>query len=148
MDVGGMFLNYWLHPSMQLFAGVDIAHVRHEGKCAADREKDRNSLWERWCRNFMGLTDSPYHSLPMLIRAKQMTYGDRLDENNPFQWSKVVLNLPGSKEYDPTWPWGYKVGLDGHLASEVYVYIDDGRLTGHSKLECWRAARRFCSTVN
>jgi hypothetical protein len=30
----------------------------------------------------------------------------------------------------------------------VFVYVDDGRITGWSKLECWRAARRFSSVLS
>ena len=37
-----------------------------------------------------------------------------------------------------------KVWLDGHLACKVFVYIDDGRIMGWCKWECWHAARTFC----
>jgi hypothetical protein len=39
----------------------------------------------------------------------------------------------------------YKVRSDGHIASDVFLYVDDGRLTGHDEEQCWQAARRFCS---
>mmetsp|Transcript_25774 Transcript_25774/g.61250 ORF Transcript_25774/g.61250 Transcript_25774/m.61250 type:complete len:573 (+) Transcript_25774:1839-3557(+) len=41
-----------------------------------------------------------------------------------------------------------KLRADGEVACEVYVYVDDGRLTGHSKIICWRAAHRLCSVLN
>ncbi|EJK73831.1 hypothetical protein THAOC_04525 [Thalassiosira oceanica] len=41
-----------------------------------------------------------------------------------------------------------KLRADGEVACEVYVYVDDGRLTGHSKIVCWRAAHRLCSVLN
>ena len=96
----------------------------------------------------MGLTDSPYRSSQLLIKAKYIAYGDRHDINNPFQWEIVVLNLPGSPGYDPTRPWVMKVRVDGHLACEVYLYVDDGRITGWSAEECWKASKRFCSVLN
>ena len=93
----------------------------------------------------MGLTDSPYRSLQLMIKAKHAAYGDRQEITNPFGWVRVWLNLPGSKTYDPTLPWVMKIRVDGHLACEVYLYVDDGRITGWCSLECWRAARRFCA---
>jgi hypothetical protein len=71
----------------------------------------------------------------MLIKAKYIAHGDRLLHDNPFQWSEVVLNLPGSDKYNPMMPWVYKM-RKGNLACEIYVYVDDGRLTGFCKLEC------------
>ena len=93
----------------------------------------------------MGLRDSPYRSIQMALIARDMAYGDRTDPNNPFQWESVELNLPGQFGYDPTLPWVYKLRSDGHLASELYLYVDDGRPTGFSPRQCWLAARRFCS---
>jgi len=80
----------------------------------------------------MGLTDSPYRSSQLLIKAKYIAYGDRHDINNPCQWEIVVLNLPGYPGYDPTMLWVMKVYVDGHLACKVYLYVDDGRITGWS----------------
>ena len=96
----------------------------------------------------MGLTDSPYRSLQMLIKLKFVAYGDRRLLTNPFAWEEVQLNLPGSHGYNPSLPWVMKVRSDGHLASEVYVYVDDGRATGWSAQECWRAVRRFCGVCS
>ena len=96
----------------------------------------------------MGLTDSPYRSLQILIKAKYIAHGDRHLHSNPFQWSEAILNLPGSAKYDPMMIWVYKMRLDGNLACEIYVYVDDGRLTGFCKLECWRTTRRVCAIYN
>ena len=78
MDVGEMLLNFPLLGSpIRPYAGVDINHVRDGSDVASDWEKKRNRKWERWGRNFMGLTDSPYRSLQLLIKAKHIAYGDR-----------------------------------------------------------------------
>ena len=74
----------------------------------------------------MGLTESPYCWLQLLIKAKQIAYRNWMDTTNPFQWSEVKLNLPGSKKYDPMWPWVYKLRMDGNLECKVYIYVDDG----------------------
>ena len=66
---------------------------------------------ERWCRNRMGLRDSPLRF----------------------------------EDYRPDLPWVMKVRLDSHLACEVFVYVDDGRITGFCREICWAAARRMAS---
>jgi|SaaInl74LU_5_DNA_1037368.scaffolds.fasta_scaffold03412_7 hypothetical protein len=83
-----------------------------------------------------------------MIRLKFEAYGDRTDASNPFQYARVELNLPGSKGYRPDLPWVMKMRLDGHLASEVYVYVDDGRTTGHNVEAAWAACRRFASVCS
>lgn len=144
MDVGEMFLNFMLHPALRPYSGVDITHIRSDESWEAGRTR----AWERWCRNFMGMTDSPFRSFQMLIKLKFISYGDRQDANNPFNWERVQLNLPGSPDYDPSLPWVMKIRGDGHLASDIYVYVDDGRATGWNFVECWRAVRRFCSVCS
>ena len=148
LDVGEMFLNWPLGKDLQAYAGVDVTHVQtKKGSDKEEWELDRTRPWERWVRNFMGLRDSPYRSLQLMIKAKYYAYGDRHDRTNPFQWDAVLLNLPGDEGYDPSLPWVMKVRKDGHLACEVYVYVDDGRFTGWSKMECWKAVQRFSSIL-
>ena len=91
----------------------------------------------------MGLMDSPYRSIQMLIRLKIEGYGDRWDRSNPFHWERVIYNLAGTKDYRPGLPWVMKVRFDGHLVCEVYVYVDDSRVTGHCRELCWAVARKF-----
>lgn len=131
MDVGDMFLNFLLHEELKRMSGVDIATVRSSAKSDAAWEAGRPRRWERWCRNWMGLRDSPYRSIQHMIRLKFVAYGNKEDPDNPFQWDRVVYNLPGSTDYDSSKPWVMKLRRDGHLASEVYIYVDDGRATGH-----------------
>ena len=149
LDVGEMFLNWWMGEMLRAYAGVDITHVRPSNPDEREAwEKDRTLPWERWVRNFMGMRDSPYRSLQMMIMAKFVAYGNRKDKTNPFRWETVVLNLPGDPAYDPSLPWVMKVRADGHLACEVYIYVDDGKFTGWSRIECWRAAQRFSKVLS
>ena len=149
MDVGEMFLCFWLHTMLRKYTGIDVSHVRTpQGERRPSWEEGRNRPWEHWVRNCMGLRDSPARSLMLMIRAKFIAYGDRRDPTNPFSFSRVVLNLPGSVNYDPSKPWVAKLRADGEIACEVYIYVDDGRLTGPSKSLCWKAARRLCSVLN
>ena len=96
----------------------------------------------------MGLIDSPYLSLQLMTHVKFIAYGERKDSLNPFQWSHAKLNLPGDESYTPKFPWVTKVSLYGHLASDVLIYVDEGRIIAHSELLCWQAEKRICSTFN
>ena len=147
MDVGEMFLNFPLHPDVRPYSGVDVTYMRNDPRERDPWEMDRKNKWERWARNFMGLTDSPYRSLQLMIKAKFLAYGDRTLVDNPFRWKIVKLNLPGSATYNAKLPWVMKLREDGQLACEVYVYVDDGRITGHNKVECWKATRQFCASL-
>lgn len=94
----------------------------------------------------MGLKDSPYCSIQMAVVAKIASYGDKDDPRNPFLWKDAELNLPGQQpDYDPTYPWVYKRRCDGNIASDVFVYVDDGRLTGFDEEQYWAASRRYSS---
>ena len=147
MDVGEMFWTYPIHPDLIPFAGVDITQINSR----LDKEgwnQDRTRVWECWANNFMGLTDSPYWYLQLLIHAKFIAYGERNYPLNPFQWSHSKPNLTGDESYTPKLPWVTKVRSDGHLESEVFIYVDDVRIIAHSELVCWQAAKRFCSICN
>ena len=96
----------------------------------------------------MGLTDSPYQYLQLLIHVSIIDYGEIKYTLNPFQLSHAKLNLPGDKSYKSKLPLVTKVRSDHNLASEVFIYVDDGRIIAHSKLVCWQAAKIFYSTFN
>ena len=143
----GEFFNLPLHPDLRSFSGINITHT----KSRPDKEgwdQDRTRVWECWANNFMGLTDSPYWYLQLLIHAKFIAYGERNYPLKPFQWRHAKLNLPGEKSYTPQFPWEMKVISDEHIASEVFIYIDDGRIISHSEMICWKTAKRFCSICN
>ena len=145
LDVGEMFLNFLLHEELKRLSGVDVQHGRSADPADADWERQRGNRWERWCRNWMGLTDSPYRSIQWLLRLKMEAYGDHTCRANPFHWDRVVLNLPGTRDYRPDLPWVMKLRWDGHLATEVFIYCDDGRCVGFCREICWAAARRLAS---
>ena len=89
----------------------------------------------------MGLSDSPYRYLQLLIRVNIIDYGERKYPLNPFQLSHAKLNLPGDKSYASKLPLVTKVRSDRNLASEVFIYVDDGRIIAHSELVYWQAAK-------
>ena len=54
------------------------------------------------------------------------------------------LNLPGSTSYTPSRAWITKQQIDGSLASDIRVFIDDKRLVGSGQTEV-REAGHQCS---
>jgi len=65
---------------------------------------------------------------------------DRRDPENVFRWESVVLNLPGSKDYDPAKPWVYKAQKDGKIAADLHKYRDDVQETAPTQEEVDRAS--------
>ena len=96
----------------------------------------------------MGLTDSPYRSLQLLIHFKWIAYVEMNDPLNPFQWRHAKLNLPGDKSYTPKLPWVKKLRSYGHIASEVFIYVDYGCIIAHSGLVCCQSENIFFSIFN
>jgi hypothetical protein len=145
MDIGEIFLNFILHESMQALCGVDLT------QCFGEKDESNKTvwLWEKWTRAAMGLKSSPYQAVQAMLVAKEIIRGDRHDQSNAFRWDKVRMNLPGSKEYDPSLPWVSKIRVsDGKMAVDLFIYVDNARLTALSEEESWQATRRAASTVN
>ena len=75
--IGEMFLNFLLHKGLQQLLEVDISHVHSTDPMHMVLEGGRQARWERWCRNWMGLSDrSPNGRLvdetPMRRRSGSM----------------------------------------------------------------------------
>jgi hypothetical protein len=147
MDVGEMFLNFVLHESMQALCGIDLSEFF--GDAAGKRAGEPKLLWERWVRAAMGLKSSPYQAVQGMLVVKEVILGNRRDPENVFRWDNIRMNLPGSETYDPSLPWVSKVRLDdGRIAADLFIYVDDVRLTGSSSEECRQAGRRAASVAN
>ncbi|CAJ1960069.1 unnamed protein product [Cylindrotheca closterium] len=97
----------------------------------------------------MGLKSSPFQAVQAIMVAKEIALGDRKDPKNAFRWDEVKLNLPGSSTYDPSLPWVFKIRWsDGKIAADLFIYVDDGRVTASNKLECKQATRQAASRLN
>ena len=145
LDIGELFLNFLLREELKRLSGVDVQYGRSTDPEPAAWERERGDRWERWCRNWMGLADSPYQSIEWMICLKYETYGDHTCQANPFHWDRAVLNLPRVKGYRPDLPWVMKLRWDGHLATEVCTYVDNCRVVGFCREICWMAAQRLVS---
>jgi hypothetical protein len=79
---------------------------------------------------------------PRVIDSQARNVRDRHDESNPFHWDTLVVNCPGSKTYNPSLPWLYKVWRDAREAVWIHIYIDDVRITAPNKELAWKASSR------
>jgi hypothetical protein len=83
-DFGEMFLNFWLHPDLQRYTGVDLTALFPE-----EVRGDKKAVWEAWTRCAMGLTTSPYTTVQCAKRIKHLILGDPTDSANVFRWDTV-----------------------------------------------------------
>ena len=137
VDLGDMFLNYFLDKRLRAAAGVDVSQVVGKAK-----------QWKRWERYMMGLRTSPYVACKLFGVTLEIIRGDRADPTNVFRWHNVKLNLPGDPGYTPTRPWVQKVRIDGTPSANVVSYVDDIRPIGSSEKDCQAAARRMAAITN
>ena len=154
IDLGEMFLNYWLDEELRPYAGVDVSLlgervVLKDGSTEFINAGFTKKIWERWERTLMGFQSSPYLCTQAFGWSEDFILGELDDhENNPLAWKDVVLNLPGSKHYSPTKPWLYRVKADGSLAAFFGTYMDDIRTGDSTESSCRRTTRRVASRIN
>jgi hypothetical protein len=129
IDVGEMFLNYFLDPRLRAKAGVDVTELAADWNIKLE-EGQRWIL--RWERSLMGVWSSPYNCVRIYLLGEEIIRGDRMSVTNPMRWDKVILNLPGTRSYDPSRPWLYKYdSVNNRLAAFLVSYVDDLRTGSH-----------------
>ena len=150
-DIGEMFLNFMLHPSLRELCGVDLTAFSKDDNASessatptpatstqpspstatepASRPKAKRK-WERWQRAAMGMKSSPYQAVQSILFADEVIKGDRHDPDNVFNWSDVELNLPGMDNYNPSRPWVSQRDAGGNIAANSVTFVDDVRPSG------------------
>ena len=103
IDLGEMFLNYFLDPKLRPYAGVDVTGLADLLKDVP--LKDQHRLLMRWQRSLMDLKSSPYNCTRTFAWSEDFIRGNRFDHTNPFMWDTVIMNLPGHSDYSPALPW-------------------------------------------
>jgi hypothetical protein len=143
-DIGDMFLNFPLDKRVWPFTGLDLDSL-FDGSEEGDDDilKMAGSRWVHWGRCLMGFKPSPYNSVKTAMVVEEVARGDRHDEKNPFQWNHVRLNLPGRVEYDPSLSWISKMRKDGLIASDIFTFVDDERVSGATRELSWQAGHRL-----
>jgi hypothetical protein len=130
VDAAEMFLNYMLDIKIRPYAGVDLSWL----------PGDQNPLGARlgrWSRMPMGLLSSPWGTIRLFAWGMEIIKGDRFDKSNPFHWSTVKLNCPGTESYDPSLPRVYKWSdVYMAIAGDAKTFVDDLRSIGISESHC------------
>ncbi|KAL7578375.1 hypothetical protein ACA910_012777 [Epithemia clementina (nom. ined.)] len=58
-NFGEMFLDFWLHPKLQSYPGIDLTLLfKDELKLDSVKQTAKKTLWEAWTRWTMGLTST------------------------------------------------------------------------------------------
>jgi hypothetical protein len=52
------------------------------------------------------------------------------------------------EDYGPLFSWVANIRVDGRVAADLLIYMDDLRPTGPDAEECWQAVRKGAATCN
>ena len=125
IDLGEMFLNYFLDEKLRPYAGVDLTEIAH---LIGRKVPPGGRQWMSWNRTLMGLKSSPYICIRTFKWSEDFIRGDRHDPKNPLRWDKVIINSPGQKDYNPRLPWIFRYdSLGDCIAAFFETYVDDVR---------------------
>ena len=146
LDIGEMFCNFPLDVFIRSFCGVNLSRFDELDNQIGDNIVIHPEKRFRHCRTWMGFRSSLFLAIRQLSIAVESAVGDPLDDQNPFHWSKIALNLPGDEQFDPARPWLFKWNEKaGQIAGDYVSFVDDFRVTGFSVENCWNCARRLAS---
>jgi hypothetical protein len=101
----------------------------------------------RWTLLPFGWSPSPVFALRMLTRAIELAKRYPSDSTSAFQWSKVVLNIRASPDYDPSKPRVQLLRYDGRIAVGCIAFFDDGRIFAPENELAQRGIRQMCSSL-
>ena len=150
LDLGEMFLNFPLHPSLQVFSGVDLTTFKKdlEVHLPEIEWEDPNRRGDVWMRDWMGFAPSPEWSCRFYYFAGEFVRGNIRDIDNPLRCNKVILNLIGNKGYDPSLPNVFKWNKTANrIAGDILAYVDNLRVTGWSYEHAWQIARQTAARL-
>jgi len=106
LDLGEMFLNFPLPEWIQKFLGVRMEAIEEHFNNMDGHHKVQ--FFEAWTRCLMGFGPSPFLAIHFYYHGEEFIIGNPRNKISALQWDKVVLNCPGSRSFDPRFPWVYK----------------------------------------
>ena len=142
-----MFPNFPIHASLKQVVGIDLSPFSEQiAKEFPHLRKQK--VTARWNRLWFGWNQSPEQATTFYYWAEDFIRGNRKDHANPLRWDSVILNLLGSKQYNPSLPNVYKWDkVAQRIAGDLIAFIDDLRAIGYNLEEAWRIARWIASKL-
>lgn len=143
IDVGQAFLNHQAHKSERHSLGVRVIETHNDGSFEPHRIM-------RWRTLYFGGKCSPYLANKAQARILEHCKGDPTDPRNPFQWDRVILNLPCG-DRDPSFPRVMKIRSDGELATDEETFVDDIHVMGRDfegHPNTWIGCKKLKSEMN
>ena len=150
LDLGEMFLNFPLHNDLKSYSGIDLTPFRGDLmiKNLIPSSYMHKRIIASWERTWMGMKISPEQAVRFYYLAEEFVRGNHREHNNPLRWDRIVLNLLGSKDYNPSYPCVYKWDdVHERIAGDILAYVDDLRAIGFNLEEAWRIARWTASRL-
>ena len=149
LDFGEMFHNFPLHPSLIPFSGVDLTPFRKDlDSLGLTSHLKGSKLLATWTRTWMGLKTIPEHCVRYYYFLEELIRGNQRETNNPMRFDKIILNIFGNEDYNPTLSnvikWDEKFN---RVAGDIKAYVDDLRAIGVSTDHAWKIARWASSRI-
>ena len=151
IDLGEMFLNFPLDPKLVNYSGMDVTHFKTEIEneipwLKFDASNSRSIVVNT--RNWMGFRPSPEWSCRFYYLSEEFIRGNEKSLENPLRWDRIILNLPGNENFNPSLPYVMKWNdIVNRQAGNVIAYVDDLRIIGWSINHAWRIAHRVASRL-
>ena len=143
LDFGEIFTNFPLHSSLQCVSGIDLSQFRAQlEEYYPERKPFIKRILYKWSRAWMGFKPRFYYLL------EEFALGYNLDKNNAFRWDTVILNLPGSVDFNPSLPFVIKWdSMANMIANAIKAYVDDLRVAAATIELAWQASRQVASRI-
>ena len=116
LDIGEKKLNFMLDLDARKYVGVDVTNMFPEETSA-----NQKFFWVHWYRCAMGSKPSPNHTTRAILFSEDFLLGNLKLMSNPFQYSSVCLDLPGTGEYKPRKSWYSVLDQGGDLSSILAI---------------------------
>jgi len=151
LDLGEMFLNFPLERKLISYSGMDLTPYKKDLKNffhRSNNDEEKSKIYVVNSRNWMGLRPSPEWSCRFYYLAEEFIRGNEKEKSNPLRWDRVILNLIGNPDFNPSLPNVFKWNDDvQRLAGEIKAYVDDLRALGWSLEHAWAIAHLIASRL-
>ena len=151
IDLGEMFLNFPLDPKLVNYSGMDVTHFKSEIEKEIPWLKFDSSVSRSVVvntRNWMGFRPSPEWSCRFYYLSEEFIRGNEKSLSNPLRWDRIIVNLPGNEDFNPSLPYIMKWNdVVNRQAGNLIAYVDDLRIIGWSMNHAWEIAHRVASRL-